>query len=171
MSSVFYTRYTSPIGEMLIASTEKGICKLDLSRDEEGFAKSLSAEFNARTVRDDGRFLRVRKMLDAYFEGKPTEFKASFDLRGTDFQRHVWDEISKIGYGKTCTYASIAQAIGRPKAVRAVGNAVGSNPIPLMIPCHRVIRKDGTLGGFGLGLPLKKWLLKLENVTPFPRSK
>ena len=171
MDSVYYSRCTSPIGEILIASTEKGLCRLDLVRNERDFVRSLSKEFDATVVRDDGRFLEMREMLDTYFAGKPIEFEVSFDLRGTDFQRRVWSEMHKIGYGRTKSYEDIAKAIGRPKAVRAVGNAVGGNPVSLMIPCHRVIRKDGTLGGFGLGLPVKKWLLKLEKVAPFPKSK
>ena len=170
MSLVYYTRYPSPIGEILIASTEKGICSLALSQDEDEFVQSLSKKFAAEPIRDDTKFRRVREMLDSYFEGKPVEFEAPFDLRGTDFQRSVWTEIHKIGYGKTRSYGSIAKAVGRPKASRAVGNAVGSNPVPLIIPCHRVIHSDGTLGGFGGGLPLKKRLLKLERVSPLPQS-
>jgi len=170
MSLVYYARYSSLIGEILIASTENGICKLALSQDEGEFAQSLSKEFDAKPVRDEKRFRKVREMLDSYFEGKSVEFNLPFDLRGTDFQRSVWAEISKIGYGKTVSYGSIAKAVGRPKASRAVGNAVGSNPIPLIIPCHRVIHSDGTLGGFGGGLPLKRRLLKLEKVSPLPQT-
>jgi len=170
MSLIYYTRYPSPIGEILIALTEKGICSLALSQNEDEFVQSLSKEFATKPIRDDEKFQRVRGMLDSYFEGKSVEFDAPFDLRGTDFQRRVWAEISKIGYGKTRSYGSIAKAVGRPRASRAVGNAVGSNPVPLIIPCHRVIHSDGTLGGFGGGLPLKKRLLKLERVSPLPQS-
>ena len=102
------------------------------------------------------------RLLD-YFNGNQVNFKSILDLRiGTIFQRKVWDKISEIPYGELRTYKWIASEIGNLNAVRAVGNAVGKNPVPPIIPCHRVIRTDGNLGGFSSGISLKKWLLKLE---------
>lgn len=165
MDVIFYTTFPSPAGSVSIASTEKGIRRLELFRGEKGFVRDLSSEFKGRVVRDDGRFQTIREKLTSYFQGKPIAFEVSLDLKGTDFQKLVWTETAKIEYGKTKAYKEIASAINKPKASRAVGNALGRNPVAIIIPCHRVIRSDGTLGGFGYGLPFKKKLLELEKVT------
>ena len=165
MNDPFYTSYMSPIGRILIASTKKGICKLVFFQEENEFRKNVSSEFKGRAMRDDERFQTVKEMLGSYFQGKPTKFIVAFNLKGTSFQKRVWAEIAKIEYGRTKTYKEIACAINRPTASRAVGNAVGSNPVPLIIPCHRVIRSDRTLGGFGYGIPLKKKLLEMEKAV------
>ncbi len=104
----------------------------------------------------------VAKELKAYTEGKLKEFSQPLKYNGTQFQMDVWNYLSCIPYGDTVTYEDVAIAINRPKAVRAVGNAVGKNPIAIIIPCHRVVRKDGSLGGFGLGVDLKEKLLDGE---------
>jgi methylated-DNA-[protein]-cysteine S-methyltransferase len=102
--------------------------------------------------------------LRAYFAGRLRDFQLPLDLAGTEFQIRVWRELQTIPYGETCTYSAIAQAIGRPSAVRAVGTANGANPIPIVVPCHRVIGANGKLVGYGGGLPLKKRLLELESI-------
>jgi methylated-DNA-[protein]-cysteine S-methyltransferase len=102
--------------------------------------------------------------LREYMAGQREEFTVPLELTGTSFQREVWQELCKIPYGKTCRYIDIANAIGKPKAVRAVGAANGSNPVPIIVPCHRVIGSDGTLTGYGGGLPLKRRLLQLEGI-------
>jgi methylated-DNA-[protein]-cysteine S-methyltransferase len=89
----------------------------------------------------------------------------ALDLRGTEFQKRVWNAIYQVPFGATCSYQDIAKAVGSPKAVRAVGTATGKNPVPIVVPCHRVITSSGTLGGFGGGLPLKVALLQLEGVV------
>ena len=104
----------------------------------------------------------LEKQLDAYFSGKIVEFSAQMELHGTEFQRAVWQACAKIPHGETRTYGELAKAIGNPKAVRAVGLALGQNPIPIIIPCHRVIGKNGKLTGFAGGLDVKQALLKLE---------
>ncbi len=112
--------------------------------------------------------IEARKQLEAYFSGKLTRFNLPVDLNnGTDFQKDVWRQISKIGFGKTMSYVQIAQAIGRPKAARAVGGAVGANPIPLIVGCHRVMGSTGKITGYsgGKGIPTKKWLLKHEDIS------
>jgi len=102
--------------------------------------------------------------LRAYFAGRLHEFQLPLDLYGTDFQVRVWRELQTIPYGRTCSYSAIAQAIGRPSAVRAVGAANGANPIPIVVPCHRVIGSSGKLVGYGGGLALKRRLLQLEGI-------
>ena len=106
--------------------------------------------------------METARQLRAYFMGQLREFDLPFDAQGTLFQKRVWSELVRIPYGETRSYGSIAEAIGAPKAVRAVGAANGANPLPIVVPCHRVIGKNGSLVGFGGGLPLKKRLLDLE---------
>jgi len=105
------------------------------------------------------------RQLRGYLSGERREFSVLLDVKGTPFQRDVWDETRRIPYGKTCTYGQIAAAIGRPRAARAVGAALNVNPIPIFIPCHRVIGKSGALVGFNGGIVLKKQFLALENAT------
>ncbi|HUI53609.1 MAG TPA: methylated-DNA--[protein]-cysteine S-methyltransferase [Bryobacteraceae bacterium] len=119
---------------------------------------ALSGEQN-----NDNALLReVATQLQEYFAGKRREFRLVLDMQGTEFQKRVWRQLETIPYGETRSYAQIAGAIGRPKAVRAVGAANGANPIPIVVPCHRVIGSSGKLTGYGGGLPLKKKLLELE---------
>jgi O-6-methylguanine DNA methyltransferase len=103
--------------------------------------------------------------LRRYFAGERVQFSCPLDLHGTPFQMHVWRELRRIPYGETRTYGELAQAIGRPNASRAVGAANGANPIAIIVPCHRVIGHNGTLTGYGGGLPTKAWLLSLEGVV------
>jgi O-6-methylguanine DNA methyltransferase len=108
------------------------------------------------------------RQLRAYFAGQLRRFELPLDLRGTDFQLRVWRELERIPYGETRSYLEIAEAIGAPRAVRAVGAANGANPIPIVVPCHRVIGASGKLVGYGGGLPLKKRLLQLEGAVALP---
>ena len=115
-------------------------------------------------VRNDenGLLVEAVRQLRAYFAGERREFRLPLDPQGTDFQRQVWRELESIPYGQTRSYSQIAAAIGAPRAVRAVGAANGANPLPIVVPCHRVIGSDGRLTGYGGGLALKKRLLELE---------
>ncbi len=108
---------------------------------------------------------QASRQLKEYFDGQRKRFDLPFDVTGTDFQKSVWAALSKIPFGKTVSYADIALQIKNPKAVRAVGSANGKNPIPIIVPCHRVIASDGTLGGYSGGLHIKTRLLKLEGVS------
>jgi len=112
-----------------------------------------------------GIFNHVTTQLNEYFNGRRKTFDLRYTLAGTAFQRAVWKELERIPYGKTTTYQAIAKAIGNPRAVRAVGTAVGSNPISIVIPCHRVIATNGTLGGYAGGLESKKLLLGIESAV------
>lgn len=118
----------------------------------------------ADATEDRKPFRETIRQLDEYFAGRRREFDLPLAPRGTDFQRRVWRALSGIPYGATCSYADIAARLRNPNAVRAVGLANGRNPIPIVIPCHRVIGKDGSLTGYGGGLPIKKRLLELEGV-------
>lgn len=164
MVEITFTSYMSPLGKILVASSERGVCKIAFSTDEDKFVHDVSSKFHGNVIRADARLHSVIELLDSYFRGKPIRSRVDLDLRGTDFQRRVWSEVSKIPYGKTLTYKKIAYAIKRPKASRVVGNAVGSNPVPLIIPCHRVVRSDGSLGGYAYGTSLKRKLLEMERI-------
>lgn len=115
---------------------------------------------------DKNKFTDVIRQFDEYFAGRRTSFDLIYAVSGTDFQKSVWREIAKISYGTHSTYKAIAEAIGKPKAVRAVGTAVGSNPISIAVPCHRVLATSGKLGGYAGGLESKRVLLKIEKI-PF----
>ncbi len=122
----------------------------------------LAERLKARVVPDDASNEEILQQVRGYLCGERRLFDLPLDLRGTDFQEAVWQAIAGIAYGETTTYGMLAAAIGRPTATRAVGQAVGANPVPIVIPCHRVIGTSGNLTGFGGGLPLKERLLALE---------
>jgi len=155
--------YASTVGwegwTFRIVSSSQGLRFLTLSAVS---FDALADKLNARILADDGPNRAVLDQLHGYLTGMRRAFDLPFDLRGTQFQRDVWTTLSTIPYGTTRTYGEVAKQIGRPKAVRAVGQAVGANPVPIVIPCHRVIGHDGRLVGFGGGLPLKERLLSLE---------
>ncbi|MFV1974272.1 MAG: methylated-DNA--[protein]-cysteine S-methyltransferase [Candidatus Scalindua sp.] len=161
---IHYSCFDSPFGPVFVAKTIKGVCFINLSKiSEAGFQSLLRRQFQKEAIRDDRQLKSVINELLDYFNGNKVNFKSILDLSiGTIFQRKVWGQINKIPYGELRTYKWIAREIGNLKAIRAVGNAVGENPVPPIIPCHRVIRSDGNLGGFSSGISLKKWLLKLE---------
>ena len=161
---IHYSYLNPPFGPVFVAKTVNGICYINLSKiSEASFQSLLRKKFQKKPIRNNEKLKSVLNEMRDYFNGNQVHFKSSLDLRiGTVFQRKVWNKIGKIPYGELRTYKWIASEIGNINAVRAVGNAVGKNPVPPIIPCHRVIRTDGKLGGFSSGIPLKKWLLKLE---------
>lgn len=124
--------------------------------------EELAARWHARIVPDDAQNGPVLDQLREYLRGERHHLSIALDIRGTPFQQEVWDDLLRIPYGRTITYSDVAARIGRPTALRAIGQAVGANPVPIVIPCHRVIGADGRLVGFGGGLPLKERLLYLE---------
>jgi methylated-DNA-[protein]-cysteine S-methyltransferase len=163
MEKVYYSHVESPIlKKVFVASTRKGICRVDFLTSEKDFLRRLRKEFPGEVIRDRRVNQRVLSQLKKYLGGKLKRFRCTFDLRGTVFEKKVWSELAKIPYGQTRSYKEVAEAIGHPMAFRAVGNANGSNPIPLILPCHRVIESNGALGGYGHGLKVKKRLLELE---------
>ena len=168
MERIFYSSFRSPLlKNVFVASTEKGVCMVDFSRPEKISLKRLKERFPGEVVRDDRKNRSVIVQLKKYLKGKLKRFDCPLEFRGTPFEKKVWSALSKIPYGQTRSYKDIAEAIGHPKAFRAVGNANGNNFIPLIIPCHRVIESNGGLGGFGHGIKAKRRLLSLENFRGF----
>ena len=163
--TIRWTHFESPLGQMLIAATGKGICRLTFDDTEESLRRLFP---NATIVEDAGGLKQLVEGALAAIERPLAMPDVPIDVAGTAFQEAVWRELRKIPAGETRSYADIAAAIGHPKAVRAVGSANGDNHICVLIPCHRVIRSDGTLGGYGGGIERKKKLLASEGADPEP---
>ena len=150
--------FDSPIGVLGVEASSDAVLRISLRRaireDHPGpsAANALCQE--------------TRRQIEAYLRGKLEVFDLPLEARGQDFQRRVWDLMQEIPFGKTWTYGEMARGLGQPGASQAVGNACGANPIPLVIPCHRVVASGGRLGGFGGGLDMKRWLLSLEARQP-----
>jgi methylated-DNA-[protein]-cysteine S-methyltransferase len=146
--------FDSPVGAVTLLARDNKVVYLTMG-------SYITADFGKASVLQD-----AKKQLTSYFKGKSKELDFEVSLGGTEFQRSVWKEIEKVGFGEVTTYADIAKNIGNPKAVRAVGGAVGSNPVPLVIGCHRVLGTSGTITGYsgGDGIPTKRWLLNLEGI-------
>jgi len=160
---VRFTTAASPLGRLLVARTERGISAVSLADSDAELEKRLRKEFPRAEIARDRKGLRdAVHQLVRFLEGKQPRFNLPLDVRGTAFQCRVWEELRKIPYGATRTYGEVARAIGRPRAARAVGSACGTNPVALIIPCHRVVRGGGQLGGYGLGLGRKRKLLAQE---------
>jgi methylated-DNA-[protein]-cysteine S-methyltransferase len=161
---VAYASADSPFGELLLAQTPKGLVLVGLpNQDADELLTDLSARISPRVVEAPAQLDRVRRELDLYFEGKLERFDLPLDWRlSHGFRRRVLQAISRIPYGKTRNYTEMATSAGNERAVRAAGSACGSNPIPLVVPCHRVLRTSGALGGYRGGLPMKEALLELE---------
>ena len=152
----YYTTVESPYGPVLLAGHEAGLTRANFSDG----THPLTPE--AAWRRERGPLLAAAEQVEAYFAGQLREFDLALDLHGTAFQIRVWEALLEIPFGQTTTYGKLAGRIGKPTAARAVGAANGSNPIPLIVPCHRVIGADGSLTGYGEGLPIKAGLLALE---------
>lgn len=163
---VAYTTADSPFGELLLATTEKGLVRLGLpNQDEQLLLQDLSDRVSPRVLEAPARLDRVRAELDQYFSGQRTGFDLPLDWRlSRDFRRRALRAVNRIPYGRTRTYTEVARSAGNERAVRAAGTACGSNPLPIVVPCHRVLRTGGGLGGYGGGLQMKKGLLALEGV-------
>jgi methylated-DNA-[protein]-cysteine S-methyltransferase len=153
-----YCYLQSPIGKLLLVGTDGVLEELHFSNSPG--QKHIAEDWQY----DEACFKKALQQLSEYFAGNRQEFELEIAPKGTAFQKLVWKELSKIPFGQTASYGEIAERVGNSKASRAVGMANGKNPIPIIVPCHRVIGKDGSLTGFGGGLDVKKQLLKLENV-------
>ncbi|MBV8986704.1 MAG: methylated-DNA--[protein]-cysteine S-methyltransferase [Acidimicrobiia bacterium] len=162
---VAYAEVDSPIGHLLVASTPKGVVRLSFpSEDEADVLDELATRLSPRILEAPAKLDAVRRELDEYFEGRLKNFKAKLDwtLTGQGFRHEILKHTAKIPYGGTSTYMEMATKAGNRKAYRAAGNALGSNPIPVIVPCHRVLATGGGLGGYGGGLEVKERLLHLE---------
>lgn len=161
---ILFRHLDSPVGTLTLAANEDGLHAIEFPcnrhpADREGWTPG------------DHRVLDMAaRQLDAYFAAKRRDFDLPLAPRGTDFQRTVWMTLAGIGFGETISYAQLAQRVGKPTAMRAVGAANGRNPLPIVLPCHRVIGADGALTGFGGGLPTKQFLLELEGAQPGSRD-
>jgi len=149
-----------------VAISNKGLLRLDFPCAEEKFLNELGTQTESKPEYRPSKLDDIGNWLDSYFDGKIMEYKEPFDLRGTVFQKKVWKAIHDIPHGKLASYGQLAESIKKPKASRAVGNAVGQNPIAIIIPCHRVVWSNGGIGGFGGGLPIKRILLNIESILP-----
>jgi len=163
---VAYANVDSPFGTLLVATTPHGIVKLSLPNYDPGEAlEELAERVSPRVLESPARLDQARRELDLYFEGRLSAFDLPVDWRLTDgFRGRVQRAIARIPYGQTRTYTDMARSAGNERAVRAAGTACGSNPIPILVPCHRVLRSGGGLGGYGGGLPMKEALLKMEGI-------
>jgi methylated-DNA-[protein]-cysteine S-methyltransferase len=162
---VAYTSVDSPLGPLLVAATPAGLVRVAYSgfRGEDEVLEELARRVSPRVLEAPARLDPVRRQLDEYFEGRRRRFDTPVDwshLAG--FTREVLRATAAIGFGEVSTYAGVASAAGSPRAVRAAGNALGANPMPVIVPCHRVLRTGGALGGYTGGLEKKEFLLRLE---------
>ena len=156
MSPMVYDYLDTPIGRLLLAGDERGLAHIEFDDPRQG--RCIRADWR----RERGVLVPAFDQLAAYFAGTLLHFDLSLAPQGTEFQRAVWRELARIPYGDTWSYGQIARRLDRPDASRAVGAANGANPLPIVLPCHRVIGSNGALTGFGGGLPTKRWLLAHE---------
>lgn len=163
---VAYTSADSPFGPLLLATTPKGLVRVGLpNQDADELLVDLATRVSPRVLEAPAQLDAARRELDLYFEGKLTDFDLPLDWQlSKDFRRKVLRAIARIPYGQTRSYMQMATSAGNERAVRAAGTACGTNPIPLVVPCHRVLRSGGALGGYGGGLPMKEELLRLEGI-------
>lgn len=159
------TKINTPLGQMVAIADDEALLLLEffdgrgIEREVEGLCRHKNAELKSGT----NKILEsIERELAAYFDGKLKHFKTPLETIGTPFQKRVWEELERIPYGVTCSYADVAVAMGKPTAFRAVANANGRNQLAVVIPCHRVINSNGGLGGYGGRVDRKQWLLDLE---------
>jgi len=161
---VFCTSFDSRIGRIYVASTEEGVCKISVPKEtRKDFFSWLEGNFGLDAVVDNrSRTKEVIDQLSRYFNGRLVKFNIPLDLRGTPYQVRVWKELLKIPYGTTITYKTLAKRVRTPGAFQAVGRANAANPLPIVVPCHRVLGSDGSLVGYACGARTKEFLLRLE---------
>jgi methylated-DNA-[protein]-cysteine S-methyltransferase len=155
--STYVTQIDSPVGRLMLAAADEGLRAIEFHASRHPIARGRDWVDGTHPLLD-----AARRQLGEYFEGRRTAFDLPLAPEGTPFQLEVWHRLAGIPYGQTISYAELARRVGRPAASRAVGAANGRNPLPILLPCHRVIGADGSLTGFGGGLPVKRFLLELE---------
>jgi methylated-DNA-[protein]-cysteine S-methyltransferase len=164
-ADIAYDEVETPVGTFTVAATQRGLVALSFERDPEFVVDVLARKLSPRIVHSPKRVDDIRKELDEYFEGKRTRFDLPLDWSlVSGFNKKVLEATYRIPYGGVSTYSDMARSAGSPRAARAAGNALHNNPIPIVVPCHRVLHRDGGLGGYGGGLRMKEWLLTLEGV-------
>ena len=153
----------TPVGPLLLGVSEHGLCRVTFDPEPEQELERLARAFGPRVLRSSRPVDRARRELDEYLAGRRKTFDLELDLRATpEFHRRVLAELARVGYGRTTTYGALAAQAGSPRAARAVGTAMNRNPVPIVLPCHRVVGASGSLVGYGGGLERKEWLLRLE---------
>jgi methylated-DNA-[protein]-cysteine S-methyltransferase len=164
---VGYRTVDTPVGSLLLASTQLGLVRVAYANeDHEAVLQSLADQISPRILRSASRLEAAARQLDEYFSGRRHAFDVSLDWRlSKGFRSTVLHALASIGYGHTATYAAVARLAGNPKAVRAVGSACATNPLPVVVPCHRVVRSDGAMGEYLGGVDAKRTLLRLESVA------
>jgi methylated-DNA-[protein]-cysteine S-methyltransferase len=161
---VAYSVIDTPVGTLLLAATERGLVRVAYAlEDHDRVLEQLANRVSSRVLRAPARLDRAAREIEEYFAERRSRFDLPLDFQlSHGFRRVVLSYLPEIGYGKTASYAAVAAAAGNPKAVRAVGSACATNPLPIVVPCHRVVRSDGTLGGYAGGPEIKKALQELE---------
>jgi methylated-DNA-[protein]-cysteine S-methyltransferase len=160
---VAYDLIDTPIGKLFVATTERGVCRISYDPDSERVVENLARTLGTRVLRAPRPVDEVRRQLDEYFEQRRQEFELDVDLQlAAEFSRRVLQELARVPYGEVTTYGELARRSERPRAARAVGTVMNRNPIPIVLPCHRVVGSTGSLVGYGGGLERKEALLKLE---------
>ena len=152
----------TPVGPLLVGVTDRGVCRISFDSEPEHSLEDLARIFGPRVLRSPKPVEQLRRELDEYFEGRRQEFDLPIDLRVAPFHADVLAELARVPYGRTETYGSLAAKVGRPKAARAVGTVMNRNPIPIVLPCHRIVGANGSLTGYAGGLDVKLRLLQLE---------
>jgi methylated-DNA-[protein]-cysteine S-methyltransferase len=161
METLYYSRMPSPVGPLLLGASDDALVILEFDR---GLPKTIAGQ-PIDWQESPKKTAVARRQLEEYFAGKRRDFDLNLELRGTDFRKRCWEQLIKIPYGETCSYADIARAVGSPNGFRAVGQANHYNPIAIIVPCHRVLASHRFLGGYGGGLPTKAFLLRLEGAA------
>jgi methylated-DNA-[protein]-cysteine S-methyltransferase len=163
---VFYSEMDTPIGPLLVAATSKGLFWIDFGKGNKSIfnlERWTKKWLNHQHIESNGSIVEpIIRQIEEFLQGQRTQFDVQLDLQGTPFQKMVWQALTNIPYGETRSYKQIALDVGIPKAVRAIGGANNKNPIPIIIPCHRVVGSNGALVGYGGGLDIKEHLLNLE---------
>jgi methylated-DNA-[protein]-cysteine S-methyltransferase len=163
---VAYDFTDSPVGELLIAATDHGLCRISFDPEPEAELEWLAKAYGVRVLRSPRPLEDPRRELDEYFEARRSEFDLAVDLAALPvFQQLVLAELRRVPYGSTATYGGLAKRIGKPQAARAVGGALNKNPVPIVVPCHRVVGSTGSLVGYAGGLERKRQLLALEGAV------
>ncbi len=168
MEKIYYTSFNSKIGSIHIASSKEGVCKISIpGQNKKEFFLWLHKNLNgAELIESASKNRQIIDELNRYFDRRLVKFRSRLNPIGTEFQRTVWAELKKIRYGKTTTYKEIANKIGMQNGFQAVGKANSTNPLPILVPCHRVIGSNSKLVGYAAGIKTKEFLLRLEGALP-----
>lgn len=163
-TKVYCTTFDSRIGRIYVASTERGVCKISVPREtRKDFFTWLDEHLDIDGVVDNkSRNKEIIDQLSRYLSGRLVRFTCPVDLIGTPFQLRVWNELMKVAYGSTVTYKTLAKRVSVPSAFQAVGRANAANPLPILVPCHRILGSDGSMVGYAYGIKMKEFLLRLE---------